>query len=55
MEGFSISNSMAIIKKNCDKMINLTNNLSLIYKVENLDFLFRVQRVDLDKFLKNGK
>ena len=55
MEGFSISNSMAIIKKNCDKMINLTNNLSLIYKVENLDFLFRVQRVDLDKFLKEKR
>ena len=52
MEGFSISNSMAIIKKNCDKMINLTNNLSLIYKVENL---VRVQRVDLDKFLKEKR
>ena len=55
VEGFSISNSMMIIKKNCDKMINLTDNLSLIYKVENLNFLFRVQRVDLDKFLREKR
>lgn len=54
-EGFSIFNSMMIIKKNCDKMINLTDNLSLIYKVENLNFLFRVQRVDLDKFLREKR
>lgn len=55
MDGFSISNSMIMIKKNCDKMINLTDNLSLIYKVENLNFLFRVQRVDLDKFLREKR
>lgn len=50
-EEFSIYNSMIIIQNNCNKMIRLTDNLSLIYKVENLNFLFRVQKVDLNKLL----
>jgi signal transduction histidine kinase len=52
---FSIDDYIETIKRNCDKMVKLTDNLSLIYKVDNLNFLFRIQKVDLNKLLMEKK
>ncbi|WP_425446294.1 sensor histidine kinase [Dethiothermospora halolimnae] len=52
-ENFNLRPHIAIINNNCNQMSILTDNLSLIYKVESLNFLFRVQDVDLDYLLKN--
>jgi len=54
-KNFSIDNYIETIKRNCDKMIDLTDNLSLIYKVENSNFLFRIQKIDLNKLLIEKK
>ena len=54
-KGFSINNYIEIINKNCNKMISLTENLSLVYKVENLNFLLRIQKVDLNNLLMEKK
>ncbi|WP_125152333.1 HAMP domain-containing sensor histidine kinase [Clostridium rectalis] len=49
---YKIDDNMSIINKNCDKMTNLTNNLSLLYKVEGECFLLRNEKVDLKKMLQ---
>ncbi|WP_297417434.1 HAMP domain-containing sensor histidine kinase [Clostridium sp.] len=54
-ENFSMDDYIETIKRNCDKMVKLTDNLSLIYKVDNLNFLFRIQKVDLNKLLIEKK
>ncbi|QSZ27444.1 HAMP domain-containing histidine kinase [Aceticella autotrophica] len=51
-EDFPIESFIQIINNNCNRIINLTNNLSLLYKVEKIDFLLRVHKVDLYKILK---
>lgn len=50
---YNMDDNMEIINKNCDKMVNLTDNLSLIYKVDGECFLLRNEEIDLDKFLKD--
>ncbi|GAA0740217.1 HAMP domain-containing sensor histidine kinase [Clostridium oceanicum] len=48
---FKIDNNMYIINKNCDKMTALTDNLSLFYKVEGENFLFKKEKVNLKEEL----
>lgn len=50
---YNMDDNMDIINKNCDKMVNLTDNLSLIYKVDGECFLLRNEDIDLSKFLKD--
>ncbi|KYH34267.1 sensor histidine kinase YycG [Clostridium tepidiprofundi DSM 19306] len=50
---YEIYDNMNIINKNCDKMINLTDNLSLLYKVDGKCFLLRNEKIDLKRFLKD--
>lgn len=50
---YNMDENMEIINKNCDKMVNLTDNLSLLYKVEGNCFLLRNEEIDLKKFLKD--
>lgn len=54
-EDFSLDDYIETIQRNCDKMVKLTDNLSLTYKVDNLNFLFRVQKVNLNKLLIEKK
>ncbi|MDM8128714.1 HAMP domain-containing sensor histidine kinase, partial [Paraclostridium benzoelyticum] len=49
---YNMDDNMDIINKNCDKMVNLTSNLSLIYKVDGECFLLRNEEIDLKKLLK---
>ncbi|MGG3852973.1 HAMP domain-containing sensor histidine kinase [Caldifermentibacillus hisashii] len=55
IEKFDITPHLDIIRKNCSKMSMLTDNLSLLYKVENVDFLLNIKRVDLGKMLHEKK
>ncbi|MGG7165592.1 ATP-binding protein [Clostridium ihumii] len=48
---FNMDKHSKIINKNCDRMTMLTDNLSLLYKVENTDFLLKNENVDLKKLL----
>ena len=47
--------NMKIINRNCDKMTTLTENLSLLYKVEGAGFLVRKEEVDLVNLLNDKK
>jgi len=49
---FDITPHLDIIRKNCIKMSMLTDNLSLLYKVEKADFLVNIKKIDLNKILK---
>lgn len=49
---YKINDNMNIINKNCDRMTNLTDNLSLFYKVEGEKFLFKNEKVNLKKLLE---
>jgi len=55
IEKSNISPNLDIIRKNCSKMSMLTDNLSLLYKVENVDFLLNIKKVDLGKMLHEKK
>ena len=48
---FNMDKHSKIINKNCDRMTMLTDNLSLLYKVENTDFLLKNENVNLKKLL----
>ena len=48
---FNMNKHSKIINKNCDRMTMLTDNLSLLYKVENTDFLLKNENVNLKKVL----
>lgn len=48
---FNMNKHSKIINKNCDRMTMLTDNLSLLYKVENTDFLLKNENVNLKKLL----
>ncbi|WP_040329101.1 HAMP domain-containing sensor histidine kinase [Clostridium ihumii] len=48
---FNMDKHSKIINKNCDRMTMLTDNLSLLYKVENTDFLLKNENIDLKKLL----
>lgn len=52
ISNYNIDDNMDIINKNCDKMVSLTSNLSLLYKVDGECFLLRNKEVDLKRFLK---
>ncbi|KAF0993641.1 HAMP domain-containing sensor histidine kinase [Geobacillus sp. TFV-3] len=52
---FDITPHLDLIRKNCRKMRMLTDNLSLLYKVENPHFLFNPQQVDLYQLLMEKK
>lgn len=43
------------IQSNCNKMINLTNNLSILYKVEKVDFMLHPEQVHLEHILLEKK
>jgi len=49
---YKIDDNMNIINKNCDRMTNLTDNLSLFYKVEGENFLFKNEKIDLKRLLE---
>ncbi|WP_026887555.1 HAMP domain-containing sensor histidine kinase [Clostridium beijerinckii] len=49
---YKIDDNMRIINKNCDRMTTLTDNLSLFYKVEGENFLFRNEEVNLKELLE---
>ncbi|MDR9792831.1 HAMP domain-containing sensor histidine kinase [Aeribacillus pallidus] len=44
-----------IIRNNCNKMVMLTDNLSLLYKVEKANFLLNIKKLDLNKMLIEKK
>lgn len=50
---FNMDKHTEIINKNCDRMTMLTDNLSLLYKVENEKFLLRKEEVNLQKLLED--
>ncbi|WP_110933139.1 HAMP domain-containing sensor histidine kinase [Paenibacillus bouchesdurhonensis] len=43
------------IDSNCNKMINLTNNLAVLYKVEKVDFMLHPEQVHLEDTLLEKK
>lgn len=47
-----LESSVRIINSNCNRIINLTNNLSLLGKIENPDYLVRRNKVNLLQLLK---
>lgn len=51
LDHFDITPHLDIIRKNCSKMSMLTDNLSLLYKVEKAHFLLNIKRIDLNKML----
>lgn len=55
IENFDITPHLDIMRKNCSKMSMLMDNLSLLYKVENVDFLLNIKRVDLGRMLHEKK
>lgn len=48
----SVRGFMQIINNNCNRIINLANNLSLLGKIENPDFLVRRENVNLNELLR---
>ncbi|MED1673002.1 MULTISPECIES: sensor histidine kinase [Pallidibacillus] len=50
-----ITPHLDIIRRNCNRMSMLTENLSLLYKVEKPDFLMNIRKVDLKKMLNEKK
>jgi two-component system, OmpR family, lantibiotic biosynthesis sensor histidine kinase NisK/SpaK len=55
LDNFDIIPHLDIIRKNCSKMSMLTDNLSLLYKVEKADFLLNIKKIDLNKMLEEKK
>lgn len=53
--GFDVTPHLEIIRKNCGKMTMLTDNLSLLYKVENAHFSLNAREVDARKILDEKK
>lgn len=43
------------IQSNCNRMINLTNNLSVLYKVEKVDFMLHPEHVHLQHILQEKR
>lgn len=54
-DNFDITPHLDIIRNNCYKMVMLTDNLSLLYKVEKADFLLNIKKIDLNKMLMEKK
>ena len=49
---YNIDDNMKIINRNCDRMTNLTDNLSLFYKVDEGICLFKNEKVNLEELLE---
>lgn len=54
-DDFDIIPHLDIIRNNCNKMVMLTDNLSLLYKVEKANFLLNIKKLDLNKMLIEKK
>ncbi|BBW98350.1 HAMP domain-containing sensor histidine kinase [Geobacillus sp. FSL W8-0032] len=52
---FDVTPHLEIIRKNCGKMTMLTDNLSLLYKVEKSHFLLNAKEVDVKQMLDEKK
>lgn len=55
LDHFDVTPHLEIIRKNCGKMTMLTDNLSLLYKVENDHFSLNGKEVDVRQILEEKK
>lgn len=51
IDGFSLDSSLNIITSNCKNIAMHVENLSLLYKVSNSTFIFRIEPINLTKML----
>ncbi|GAA0068554.1 HAMP domain-containing histidine kinase [Clostridium sardiniense] len=51
IDGFNMDENINIINNSCKRMVTLTDNLSLLYKVESMDFLLKNENLNLKNIL----